>query len=234
LAIPDGIGANMQGATIGDIINISDNGTITSVKVNVDVTHPYVQDLVIQLNYPGGSPTSTLWSRDCSSEDGIDIIFEDGASIQDCNTVPPPPLIITGSYAPVTTLSVFNDLEINGDWQILIADFYNNDVGTFNDWYLDICADLIMPLSIDDFNMTNFSIYPNPNNGEFTISLKSLSGNDIKVAVYDMRGRRLFQNAYRNSSNFSQNINLNHLQSGMYLVNVSDGERNGSKKIVIN
>ena len=115
-----------------------------------------------------------------------------------------------------------------------MADFYNGDLGTFNDWYLDICADIIMPLSTDDFNLTNFSIFPNPNNGEFTISWKSLSNNNIGISVYDMRGRKLFSNAYSNSANFKQDINLSHLQSGMYLVNVSDGERSGSKKIVIN
>jgi len=233
IPIPDGVGSNMQGTTLDDIISVPDSGIITSVKVNVEVTHDYVQDLVIQLDYPNGNPHSSLWSRDCLAQDGLDITFDDGGIIQDCGTTPPPPLIISGTYIPASPLSVFNDLEVNGDWKILIADFYNGDTGVFNNWSLDICFDTEVPLSTEDFGLSNFSIFPNPNNGEFTVKLNSTSNNNIEISVYDMRGRSLFNNSYKNTSAINQTINLNHVQSGMYLVKVSDGTRSATKKIII-
>ncbi|HPF98398.1 MAG TPA: T9SS type A sorting domain-containing protein, partial [Mangrovimonas sp.] len=80
-----------------------------------------------------------------------------------------------------------------------------------------------------------FSLFPNPNNGEFTIKFKTISGQDqIGVQVSDIRGRTVFNNMYAtNGTEFNQTINLGQLQSGMYLVNVNDGQRKITKKIVV-
>ncbi|MCB0437000.1 MAG: T9SS type A sorting domain-containing protein, partial [Mangrovimonas sp.] len=74
-----------------------------------------------------------------------------------------------------------------------------------------------------------------PNNGEFTIKFKTISGQDqIGVQVSDIRGRTVFNNMYVvNGTEFNQTINLGQLQSGMYLVNVNDGQRKITKKIVV-
>ena len=69
--------------------------------------------------------------------------------------------------------------------------------------------------------------------GEFTVKLKCNSGNDIKINVYDIRGRRVFDNIYNNNSNFNKVINLGNVQSGLYLINVSDGLKTQTKKIII-
>ncbi|MCB0433516.1 MAG: T9SS type A sorting domain-containing protein, partial [Mangrovimonas sp.] len=50
------------------------------------------------------------------------------------------------------------------------------------------------------------------------------------VQVSDIRGRTVFNNMYvTNGTEFNQTINLGQLQSGMYLVNVSDGQRKITK-----
>jgi len=96
---------------------------------------------------------------------------------------------------------------------------------------LDICSQ--QPLSTNDFSIDDFAIFPNPNNGEFTVKLNSNSGNEISIDVYDIRGRRIFNNAYDNGSDFNQTVKLNNVQSGLYLVTVKDGNRNITKKIVV-
>lgn len=69
---------------------------------------------------------------------------------------------------------------------------------------------------------------------EFTIKLNSNSGNDIAVDVFDIRGRKIFNNSYsRNNSDFSQSIKLNSVEAGMYLVTVSDGAKKITKKIIV-
>jgi hypothetical protein len=97
----------------------------------------------------------------------------------------------------------------------------------------DYTVNVLVPLSVAEFDASNFSIFPNPNQGEFTIKLKSSSNSNIKVEVYDVRGRSIFNSVYSNTSEFNQTINLKSVQSGMYLVKVSDGEKQTTKKIIV-
>jgi hypothetical protein len=48
-----------------------------------------------------------------------------------------------------------------------------------------------------------------------------------------MRGRAIFNRAYQNTGLFNQNIQLENVQSGIYLVNVQDGDKKVVKKIVV-
>ncbi len=92
---------------------------------------------------------------------------------------------------------------------------------------------IIQNLATDTFQFSNFSIYPNPNKGNFNVKFDSYSSNDIDIMVNDMRGRTIFEKKYPNTGMVSQNIQLENLESGVYLVTVKDGEQKISKKIVI-
>ena len=85
----------------------------------------------------------------------------------------------------------------------------------------------------DDFGLQSFKLYPNPNNGSFSIEFNSDSSNDVAIAIHDIRGRQVYNNQYKNTGVFTANINLQDLQSGVYLVTVTDGERKEVKKIII-
>jgi hypothetical protein len=88
-------------------------------------------------------------------------------------------------------------------------------------------------LGVEEFGVGNFSIYPNPNKGEFTVSLNSSSSDKVTIIVYDIRGRKIYDTKFENSSNFNQSINLNSVQSGIYLVKVSNGDKQATKKIIV-
>ncbi len=92
---------------------------------------------------------------------------------------------------------------------------------------------IIQNLATDTFQFSNFSIYPNPNKGNFNVKFDSYSNNDIGIMVNDMRGRTIFENKYPNTGMVSQNIQLENVESGVYLVTVKDGVQKISKKIVI-
>lgn len=81
-------------------------------------------------------------------------------------------------------------------------------------------------------NFEGFSLSPNPNNGNFNIKLNS--DNDVSIKVFDMVGRIIYSRNFENKQmEFNQDISLNNIQSGMYLVNISDGHRFNSEKIII-
>ncbi len=226
LAIPDGVGANAAGATLTTTMTIpaSENRNIDSVILNVGITHSFIGDLVIELMHPNGTTAVVVWDRDCASENAMNVTFEDGQPAIVCAD----PAV--GVYNPVNPLSAFNGLESEGDWTISITDWWNVDTGTLDNWSLEICG---QSLSIAENAFNTFSIFPNPNNGAFNISLNSSSNKDIKVQVYDIRGRSVFNKSYLNTTDFNQEINLDNVQSGMYLVKVSDGDKETIKKILI-
>ena len=48
-----------------------------------------------------------------------------------------------------------------------------------------------------------------------------------------MRGRTILNNKYSNTGLFFQNVQLNQVQAGVYLVTVQDGDKKVVKRIII-
>ena len=94
-----------------------------------------------------------------------------------------------------------------------------------------------LTLSTTDVALSNsLRIHPNPSKGEFTISFDAGSSiqNDVKVQIYDLSGRQVFNMNFDNASQFfSETINLNNVQSGIYMANISQGNNVTSRKIII-
>jgi len=92
---------------------------------------------------------------------------------------------------------------------------------------------ILNSLSVNDSELQNLSLYPNPNNGEFNIVFNPKSGEAIYVEVYDIRGRVIFTNSYHSVSRFEEVIRLNKAQSGVYLLTILDGPLKVIKKIIV-
>jgi hypothetical protein len=138
------------------------------------------------------------------------------------------------NVVPNQPLSVFNGQNPQGIWTFKVRDAYTGDFGTVNAASVTICTQTIA-LATDDFvGLVDFSLYPNPNNGSFTIQFNSTSNNVIPIAVHDLSGRIIFENKYPNKGSFLQNIQLDHIQSGIYLITVQDENKKMVKKMVVN
>lgn len=232
LVVTDGQPGGGLGTPVAQtIINVPNSTLIDGMTVTVDMTHTYVQDLILQLLHPDGATFINLWGQECASENfnNTVITFDDAAPAYVCpggDTTD----ILSGTYAPSDPLSTFDGLDAQGDWILFVADTFAGDVGQLNDLTVSICSE---QLSVDEFSLDNFAIFPNPNNGEFTIKMNSNSGSDIQVDVFDIRGRRIFNNVYSNTGEFNETVNLNSVQSGMYLVTVNDGNNEVTKRIIV-
>ena len=232
ISIPDATTSGQPGTVVGNTINVPDNGIITSLKVNVDVTHTYASDVLVQLDHPNNSTKEFLWALECDDEDGFDIIFDDGAPAIVCSI--PPNGTINGTFSPSGTLGSFNTLDSQGNWNLLVADFEPVDEGTLNDWYLDMCITTITLNDPDLNEISSLKVYPNPSKGDFTITLDGSQSKYLDIEVFDMRGRQIFKHNYETSVNFEERISLKHAQTGIYILNVNDGMRKSTKKLVIN
>ena len=82
-------------------------------------------------------------------------------------------------------------------------------------------------MSIDDpKNQLDISIYPNPTSG-----MVHIEGNfiQLKVVVYDILGKQLINKFITNHV-----IDLRHLENGVYMLQLSDGLKLSTNKIIKN
>lgn len=59
------------------------------------------------------------------------------------------------------------------------------------------------------------------------------NGEAVAVSVYDMRGRVLFDTTYNTVGMMNETIQLQNVQTGVYLVSVKSGNRKEVKRIII-
>jgi len=78
-----------------------------------------------------------------------------------------------------------------------------------------------------------FSIYPNPSMGEFTIALNSRNKEPMKLQVFNLLGEEVHGESLSPAYHLRQNLNLQHLQKGIYFVKVRGRNEEMVKKIVI-
>ena len=86
--------------------------------------------------------------------------------------------------------------------------------------------------NIDEAIKSEFSIFPNPTNGEFSITFESEAQN-ASVNIIDLNGKLVYNNTRNVSAGEIVNISLLNLPEGMYLVNIlSDNQTQYSKLII--
>ncbi len=215
--------------TVTSTLNIPSGATISDINVTVDITHTWINDLTLRLTSPTGT-IITLVANPCNpnaSVNNISATFDDAGTAFTCGDFPG----ITGTVLPNQALSAFNGQSSTGTWTLTVIDGFNVDGGSLNNWSLNICS--LAPLNLDENEFQDFAVYPNPNNGNFNIQFNSTSGNEILINAYDIRGRQVFNKTYLNSGLFDQNIQLDNVQAGVYLISVQEGDKKVIKKIIV-
>ena len=225
LAIPDGVGS-VSGANADSVINIPSTGTVQDIKVTVNVTHPRIGNLRATLIHPDGT-SIILFNRSCNTAvyGNMSVVFQAGAPLISTCSSP-----LTGTYRPAGNLANLNGKSVTGNWTLRLQDYSAGSVGNLDSWSINFgCT-----LGNDKFSgLADFKLYPNPNKGNFTVQFDSKSSNDIKISVNDISGRQIFKRSYQNTGLFNEKLQLDNIQSGIYLVTVQDGDRKEVKKIVV-
>jgi hypothetical protein len=90
-------------------------------------------------------------------------------------------------------------------------------------------------ISVERFGeLLDLRLFPNPNNGTFTLSfLQHLKG-DLQVEVIDLSGRVILNQLYTNHQGaFDNTYDLNHLASGMYQLRLHSPDGTAIRSFVI-
>lgn len=100
-------------------------------------------------------------------------------------------------------------------------------------WYNTVASTVkTNVLANNEFLVNNFSITPNPNNGNFTINLNEVL-NNYTLQVFDATGRLMFRKEFNQTQNVQQNVSLNNPQSGLYFVTITSDNVILTRKIIV-
>ena len=94
-------------------------------------------------------------------------------------------------------------------------------------WYI--------PTSIEEHNnVSNINFYPNPTNGNSTITLEVKKSDHIIINLYDISGRLVSNIANEDVQigNYSKQISIENMPKGMYFINIISNNGISSSKII--
>ncbi len=224
LGIPDN-----DPAGVNSVINVNNPVTITDVNITVNITHTWDSDLTLTLISPSATSIELSSTNGGSGDNYTNTVFDDDA-INPITTGSAP---FTGLYQPEGSLASLNGESSLGNWTLMISDAVDQDTGTLLDWSMELCGELTLSSPKILSELKDFSVFPNPNNGVFTVKLSSNTSTNITMNLYDLRGRLVHESIHESAANFSKKLDLSSLQSGVYLLKVSDRGRSANKKIII-
>jgi len=109
--------------------------SISEIKVHMDISHTWDNDLDIRIIAPDGITAAWLTSDNGGSSDnytGVTYADDAGTGVVD-GTAP-----FTGQFIPEEALAVFSGMNANGTWTLEVTDDLGGDVGTLNKWSISV------------------------------------------------------------------------------------------------
>ena len=230
-------------ATTGVIFNTISNLDATPkatasedfTAITTDINRGSSYDLTVKVNTDGNYQVVTKvwfdWNQNCSFEDageayelGMALGVTDGPTGNSPLAVVVPKDAILGSIR-MRVSSKYSDAN-QGQYAAACQTSFDGEVE-------DYTVNVMTSLSVSENEFESFSLFPNPNNGSFTLELQSNTSNNISIDIYDIGGRKIHNQAYINNGNFKQVIELGTIESGLYLMTVSDGQRKITERIIV-
>ena len=218
-------------------IVVPDTFTLTDTNIKVELTHSDIGSVFVAVR-PAHMATGVtqFFNGSCDGTANMNLNFDTSGAVLNCgastsgaNTIPP-------VAASVTAINGYNGNSGTGTWYIFFTDIVlDGNAGTFEKATFNLCKSELVPvLANDSFTgLDNFSLYPNPNNGNFTIKFNSNTNNNITISAHDLRGRQVYTKSFENNSMFNEEIHLKNVETGIYIVTIQDGDKKEVKKIIV-
>lgn len=215
---------DIVGWEIVDLTNANENFTIiTSVVVPangyavlVANADPLVNGGITAAYAYNGSTTflgngSDEISIQCGGNVIDEVSWDNGATFPDAQGI-----------SMELALNRFNatDNDLGANWSVAVTAYGDGDLGTpgtANDF----------TLSNEQFNQNSFKMYPNPINGG-NLTIEAANSESIDVVIYSTLGQQVIS-----LKDVTRSINVSTLNSGLYIVKISQNGNSQTRKLVV-
>lgn len=152
--------------SISSTLSVPDDIRIGKLRVHLDITHTFMQDMDVHLVAPDGSEIGLFTDIGAGTVGGplttLDLILDDDAALPFFGSLVRG-MILQPELA--YRLDWFTGVRAQGTWTLVVRDDANGDGGTINAWALEIIAD-----ETPDFDETLYSTDFESGDGGFTHS----------------------------------------------------------------
>ena len=113
--------------------------------------------------------------------------------------------------------------------------------GGFGYWYsaskammirLNLGYEVVSSIN-EDLSELSFNVIPNPNNGVFNIELNNLTADEYVISIANILGQEVYTKTRNLASNFSDLVDLSHLEKGVYIIELKNSNKSINKRIII-
>ncbi|WP_372756970.1 reprolysin-like metallopeptidase [Mariniflexile sp.] len=223
------------GVTFNTINNLNTgkpSGYSNYKAISTNVNREGTYDLTVRVDTDGDFTTTTKvwidWNQNCSFDDsGEEYDLGNIRNVSNGTTGDSPLSITVPATAVLGSTIMRISTKFRDDGLPTACD--NGFDGEVEDYSINVSP----TLAIEEFGFENFKIFPNPNQGTFSVQLNGSLERSINMDVFDIRGRHIYNKSYQNAGDFYEEIKLNNVQSGIYILIATDGIRKSSKKIII-
>jgi len=87
--------------------------------------------------------------------------------------------------------------------------------------------------SIEGITADEFSVYPNPNNGQFMIEMNLVEKQDVLLSIFNSNGQLVREFKFDDIDSFARQIDMNNVAEGLYLIRINAGGKMFNSQVVI-
>lgn len=226
-------------AVVFNNINQRDRATKTApyndfTSVLTDINRESSYDLSVRVHTDGDFEVATTvwidWNQNCNfSDPGESYDLGSATAVFDEPTTNSPRAIIIPSDAALGTTT----MRVSTRFVNTNPNFSACQTG-FNGEVEDYSINVLESIADYGNEFIDLVAFPNPSSGNFTLKFQTNSSADFEVHIYDIRGRRIYAQEFKNRINFNQTIALERMPTGIYLMTVSSDSEQVTKRILIN
>lgn len=217
-------------------VTVRDNNPIGGGLTKQANTYVSVEDVEpFYLTYPNNlhSSPALLWNVG----DQETITWNVGGTVE-------PPINTTHVNIYFTTddmdtlVPLAENVENNGSQTITVPDVNSSNLRVViiptNSTYFAISKPITIEgwTSVKQFDFEEFHLYPNPTNSEVTVSFVVDNPSKVRIELFDLNGRLILQKDVQAERELRENISLQSLSVGTYLLKISNGKQSITKKII--
>lgn len=190
-------------------------------------------ELTIHVNTDGNYTVQTVvwidWNQDCDFLDtGENYDLGDALNTADGATTLSPLIITIPDGASIGSTTMRVSTKYSTDPASCTDAIFDGEVEDYTVTVEEATA------TIEDFAFSGFNLYPNPSKGTFNLNFDVVNTEKVVVQLFDIRGRLIGEkNFLDTNTNFSERISFQRSAAGLYLVKITNGNKQTTRKLVI-